>query len=215
MIYIGCRIVNNSMPRSLNIELIAGVIVDDYIPPNGRWNNTIQLPEKPSCKIIEMSQREFEQYVNNSYIKEILSERPSMDMVDCIFHEPEMMDTSNIIGYRIASCDDTFAFGLMEVLGTHEEYQCKSGYKYCHSIPLDEEHSSVAHIIRTSPPDSIDINLIDKVKQKIILIQNGWNYRYFKDKMYVYAVTTQYVLSQIGVDIDANDVKLMIVWYWK
>lgn len=169
------------MSLNLGISLIAGVVFEEYIPSCSQWKDTIKLPEITPVSL-EMSQRKFDETINHNYIKQILLERPSLDTVDCIYHKLEFKKICNIIGYRIASVDGEFALGLMEI---HPEYFNESGYNYCPSIPIEEDTSEEAYIIKNQTPD-IPIGMIERVKHKTMLIQNGWNYKNLHIKCHIW-----------------------------
>lgn len=201
------------MSRKLNIELIAGVIVDfdkTYIPPIN-WDDTIQVPVLTQ-NIHELNNNQFDDYVNSQKIIKVLSEKLSLKIIDSLFYEPDIRDINNIIGYRVTTSKSEFVLGLMEV---HPEYKSNTGYKQCPSIPLVQDDSEKANIIKAGELNNISDELIGKVKHKLMLIQNEWNYSHYGAKFHKLALTAQHILLQVGVDVELTDIKLMIVWYWK
>ncbi len=201
------------MPQSLTIHLIAGVIYEEHILYPYESKEKIELPESTQQNILEMSQREIDDHFHNNYVRKMLLERPSLDTVDCIFHEGEFERISNIIGYRIASSNDEFTLGLSEI---YPKYQNSSGYEFCPSIPIEKDTSEEARIFKYNllSESNISIEMLKKVKHKTMLIQNGWNYKHYGDEMPYIAMTAQYVLAQIDIDVQVSDIKLIMVWCW-
>jgi hypothetical protein len=201
------------MPRSLSIHLIGGVVYEEHILYSYKSKEKIELPESTQQNILEMSQREIDDYFNNNHIRKILLERPSLDTVDCIFHEGEFEQIRNIIGYRIASSNNEFTLGLSEI---YPKYQNNSGYEFCPSIPIEKDITEEARILKYNllSESDISIEMVKKVKNKMMLIQNGWNYKNYGEKMPYIAMTAQYVLAQIDIDVQVNNIKLIMVWCW-
>ncbi|BDA76079.1 hypothetical protein CAL7716_102450 (plasmid) [Calothrix sp. PCC 7716] len=201
------------MFQKLKIELIAGLVVSNctYIPPIN-WDEDILLPTLPPVNIFELKSNEFEDYVNKQKIINVLSQRTSLKIADCLFYEKDIRGINNIVGYRISSSENRFAMGLSEV---HSEYKSSSGYKHCLSLPLEDDNSEEARVIRTNQINDIPPRLIEKVKHKLMLIQNDWNYSSYNKKIFEIALTTRHILSQLEFDAELSDIKLMIVWCWK
>lgn len=201
------------MPRSLSIHLIAGVIYEEHIFYPYESKDKIELPDTTQQSILEMSQREIDDHFNNSHIRKILLERPSLDTVDCIFHKSEFQEIRNIIGYRISSCDSEVALGLGEI---YSKYQSNAGYEFCPSIPIEKDITEEARIIKYNllSESDISIGIVKNIRHKMMLIQNDWNYKYYGDKMPYIAMTAQYVLAQVDIDVQVNDIKLIMVWCW-
>jgi hypothetical protein len=201
------------MPQSLSIHLVAGVVYDEHIFYPCESKDKIELPDTTQKNIIEMSQRDIDDHFNNNCIHKMLSERPSLDTVDCVFHEGEFEEIRNIIGYRISSCGDELALGLGEI---YPKYQTSAGYEFCPSIPIEKDITEEARIMKYNllSESDISIGMVERVKHKMTLIQNGWNYKYYSRKMPYIAMTAQYILAQIDIDVQVSDIKLIMVWCW-
>lgn len=117
-----------------------------------------------------------------------------------------------VMGYQLDSAySKTWLYGLASVFPKFQQ----KGWRYLPSIPLEEDKSIEAHLVRLHQRGEIlSDTALYQVQKKLKLIKNGWNYPYFSCGVEQHMAAACYLLNWIGLQVKEEELKLILYWKW-